>query len=48
MECLDLNNLCRTCKSESPEMKSLYYRDAERGLDEMLMALASVQVTRDA
>lgn len=53
MECMqiDLNNVCRTCKCESSEMKSLYYRDSESGkenarLDEMLMACASVQVNR--
>ncbi|KRT78247.1 zinc-finger associated domain containing protein [Oryctes borbonicus] len=49
---LDFNNVCRTCKNESPEMKSLYYRDSESGkenprLDEMLMACASVQVNKD-
>ncbi|GJQ86429.1 hypothetical protein Trydic_g10336 [Trypoxylus dichotomus] len=49
---IDLNNVCRTCKNESPEMKSLYYRDSESGkenprLDEMLMACASVQVNND-
>lgn len=45
----DLNNMCRTCKSKSAEMKSLYIRDSESGkenlsLDEMLMACTSVQV----
>lgn len=48
MEVLNFNQICRTCKQYSPQMRSVFegFENPHQSprIDEMLMAFASVQV----
>lgn len=48
MEVLNFNQICRTCKQYSPQMRSVFegFQNPHQSprIDEMLMAFASVQV----